>query len=182
MDTVNGFSLLRGLGEMPNGDMISQQALTAIHWVHRNVAIIVFAYMGTLAWRLRAFAGLRGPATLVLVFLLAQLATGLTTIFFQWPLLVAVLHNGGAAALVLPSQRCPPSAQPGAAEPIHALAPLTGCVHSTLPPPKQTLPALLIFPLARCTAAPGRPPGLSLPRAHCSALPPSLVLFVPCCC
>ena len=101
MDTVNGFSLLRGLGEMPNGDMISQQALTAIHWVHRNVAIIVFAYMGTLAWRLRAFAGLRGPATLVLVFLLAQLATGLTTMFFQWPLLVAVLHNGGAAALVL---------------------------------------------------------------------------------
>ena len=26
---------------------------------------------------------------------------GLTTIFFEWPLLIAVLHNGGAAGLVL---------------------------------------------------------------------------------
>ena len=33
--------------------------------------------------------------------LAAQLVTGLTTIFFQWPLAIAVLHNGGAAALVL---------------------------------------------------------------------------------
>jgi cytochrome c oxidase assembly protein subunit 15 len=54
-----------------------------------------------LAWRLRADAGLRGPATLVLCLLVAQFATGLTTIFFQWPLLIAVLHNGGAAGLVL---------------------------------------------------------------------------------
>jgi cytochrome c oxidase assembly protein subunit 15 len=37
----------------------------------------------------------------MLVLLLAQLVTGLTTIFFQWPLLIAVLHNGGAAGLVL---------------------------------------------------------------------------------
>ena len=33
--------------------------------------------------------------------LLAQLCTGLTTIFFQWPLAVAVLHTGGAAAITL---------------------------------------------------------------------------------
>ena len=45
--------------------------------------------------------GLRGPATLMVVLLFAQLLTGLTTIFFQWPLLIAVLHNGGAAGLVL---------------------------------------------------------------------------------
>jgi cytochrome c oxidase assembly protein subunit 15 len=35
--------------------------------------------------------------------LVAQLLTGLTTIFFQWPLLIAVLHNAGAAGLVLAS-------------------------------------------------------------------------------
>jgi heme a synthase len=62
---------------------------------------VVFAYWGWLAWQLRADAGLKGPATLVLGLLLAQLLTGLTTIFFQWPLLIAVLHNGGAAGLVL---------------------------------------------------------------------------------
>jgi cytochrome c oxidase assembly protein subunit 15 len=101
MDFANGFAIVRGLGEMPNGEMISQPALTAIHWVHRNTAWIVFGFWGWLGWRLRADAGLRGPATLVLCLLIAQLLTGLTTIFFQWPLLIAVLHNGGAAGLVL---------------------------------------------------------------------------------
>ncbi len=103
MDLKNGYSLIRGLGLMPSGEMISQHALTAIHWVHRNFAFIVFAYLGVLAWKMRADAGLRGPATLVLALLAAQLFTGLTTIFFQWPLLIAVLHNGGAAGLVLAS-------------------------------------------------------------------------------
>ncbi len=103
MDISSGYSLIRGLGEMPNGEMISQPALTAIHWVHRNFAFVVFVYLGILAWRLRADLGLRGPATLMLILLLAQLMTGLTTIFFQWPLLIAVLHNGGAAGLVLAS-------------------------------------------------------------------------------
>lgn len=103
MDLSSGYSLIRGLGEMPNGEMISQPALTAIHWVHRNFAFVVFVYLGFLAWRLRADQGLKGPATLMLALLFAQLLTGLTTIFFQWPLLIAVLHNGGAAGLVLAS-------------------------------------------------------------------------------
>jgi len=101
MDWRGGFSLIRALGELPSGEMISQQALTAIHWVHRNIAFAVFAWLGSLAWVLRRYAGLRGLAQLLLALLLVQLLTGLTTIFFQWPLLVAVLHNGGAAGLVL---------------------------------------------------------------------------------
>lgn len=103
MDFHGGFSVIRGLGELPSGEMISQHALTAIHWVHRNFAFVVFVYMGILASRLRTEPGLRGPATLLLALLLAQLVTGLTTIFFQWPLLIAVLHNGGAAGLALAS-------------------------------------------------------------------------------
>lgn len=101
MDLQSGFSLIRGLGELPSGEAISQYALTAIHWVHRNFAFLVFAYLGVVAWKLRAYEGLRTPATLILALLLAQLLTGLTTIFFQWPLLIAVLHNGGAAGLTL---------------------------------------------------------------------------------
>ncbi|WP_144629766.1 COX15/CtaA family protein [Bordetella genomosp. 13] len=103
MDFHGGFSIIRGLGELPSGEMISQSALTAIHWVHRNFAFVVFAYLGVLGFRLRAEPGLRKPATLLLGLLLAQLLTGLTTIFFQWPLLIAVLHNGGAAGLTLAS-------------------------------------------------------------------------------
>jgi cytochrome c oxidase assembly protein subunit 15 len=101
MDFAGGYSIIRALGELPSGEMISQYALTAIHWVHRNFAFVVFLYLGTLAFRLRVEPGLRGPANLMLGLLLAQLLTGLTTIFFEWPLLIAVLHNGGAAGLVL---------------------------------------------------------------------------------
>lgn len=101
MDFNNGFSLIRALGEMPNGEAISQNALTAIHWVHRNFAFVVLAYLGWLAWRLRQDPALRGPSNLVFALLLAQFFTGLTTIFFQWPLLIAVLHNAGAAGLVI---------------------------------------------------------------------------------
>ncbi|NYT62928.1 COX15/CtaA family protein [Alcaligenaceae bacterium] len=103
MDFEGGYSLIRALGMLPSGDMISQYALTAIHWVHRNFAFAVFAYLGILAWKMLAEPGLQGPAKLLLGLLLAQLLTGLTTIFFQWPLLIAVLHNGGAAGLVLAS-------------------------------------------------------------------------------
>jgi heme a synthase len=103
MDFHGGYSIIRGLGELPSGEVISQPALTAIHWVHRNFAFVVFIYMGILAWRLRAEPSLRGPASLMLVLLAAQLLTGLTTVFFQWPLLIAVLHNGGAAGLTLAS-------------------------------------------------------------------------------
>lgn len=101
MDFHGGFSLIRALGELPSGEMISQSALTAIHWLHRNFAFVVFLYLGVLAWRMRRVPGVSGPAWLMLALLLAQLLTGLTTIFFQWPLLIAVLHNGGAAGLVL---------------------------------------------------------------------------------
>jgi len=101
MDLASGFSLIRGLGELPSGEVISQDALTGIHWVHRNFALLVFLWVGGLAWALRRSPGLGGPARLILVLLVAQLFTGLTTIFFEWPLAVAVLHNGGAAGLVL---------------------------------------------------------------------------------
>ncbi|HEY9279119.1 MAG TPA: COX15/CtaA family protein [Eoetvoesiella sp.] len=101
MDFEGGYSLIRGLGMLPSGEMISQHALTAIHWIHRNFAFIVFIYLGTLGWKMRREPGLKSPAQILLALLLAQLITGLTTIFFQWPLLIAVLHNGGAAGLVL---------------------------------------------------------------------------------
>jgi len=101
MDLASGFSLVRGLGELPSGEIISQDALTGIHWVHRNFAVVVFAWLGVLAWHLRNSPSLGGPVLLILGLLAAQLLTGLTTIFFEWPLVIAVLHNGGAAGLVL---------------------------------------------------------------------------------
>ena len=101
MDFTDGYSLVRALGETPAGVMISQHALTAIHWVHRNAALIVFVYLAILAVKLKRYTGLRGPALSLVALLCAQLLTGLTTILFQWPILIAVLHSAGAAGLMI---------------------------------------------------------------------------------
>ena len=101
MDFHGGFSIVRGLGELPSGELISQAALTAIHWTHRNFAFVVRVYLGWLAWRLRGIPALARPARGIKLMLAIQLLTGLTSIFLQWPLVIAVLHNGGAAVLVM---------------------------------------------------------------------------------
>jgi cytochrome c oxidase assembly protein subunit 15 len=101
MDFEHGFHLWRALGMTGDGDVITQDALVAIHWTHRTFAFVVIAYLAGLAVRLRRFASLRRPANGVLVVLAIQFATGLSNIVLQWPLPVAVAHNGGAAVLLL---------------------------------------------------------------------------------
>ena len=101
MDFASGYSLNRDLGMTRTGDFLPREALTAIHWTHRNFAFVVFFIVGATAWKLRDKPALQGPARLLLLLLCLQLFTGLTTIFFKWPLLIAVLHNGGAAGMIL---------------------------------------------------------------------------------
>jgi len=101
MDFRSGYSIVRALGELPTGEIISQNALTAIHWTHRNFAFVVLIYLGGLALKLRRYDGLRGPSRALLAMLVVQLLTGLTSIFLQWPIVIAVLHNGGAAVLTI---------------------------------------------------------------------------------
>ncbi|BDD91437.1 cytochrome c oxidase subunit I [Pandoraea sp. NE5] len=101
MDFHNGFRLWRALGKTAGGEVIPMDALVAIHWVHRTFAVVVVAYLAWLASRLRRFAALRKPSILVLILVFVQFATGLSNIVFQWPLLNAIAHNGGAAILLL---------------------------------------------------------------------------------
>ena len=101
MDFEQGFALWRELGMTATGDVISFAALTAIHYVHRLAAFIVLALLGLLAWRLNFTPALRRPARWIAVLTGLQLATGLSNVVLDWPLLAAVLHTGGAAALVL---------------------------------------------------------------------------------
>jgi len=99
MDFAHGFTLWRDLGMTGAGEPIPFQALVAIHWVHRNFAYVVMAVVALLAWRAWRIDGLVTPARLLAAVLLLQFATGLSNIVLQWPLLLAVLHSGGAAAL-----------------------------------------------------------------------------------
>lgn len=101
MDLREGFSIWRELGQARSGDSIPFPALTAIHYVHRLAAYVVLAALLWLAWRLWRVDGLR-PAARGLVLLAAwQLLTGLSNVVLEWPLLAAVSHTGGAAALVV---------------------------------------------------------------------------------
>jgi len=100
MDFGAGFALWRDLGMTAAGEPIPFQALVAIHWTHRSFAYVVLAVVGLLAWRLWRAGGLAPLARLLAAVLALQFVTGLSNVVLSWPLLLAVLHNGGAALLV----------------------------------------------------------------------------------
>ncbi|WP_128112802.1 COX15/CtaA family protein [Polynucleobacter necessarius] len=100
-----GFTLWRQLGLNAHGEFISPLALQTIHWTHRLFAMVVLVVLGALGWRALQLAapvltGLSQIAKLLLGLLLLQLITGISNVIFQWPLLAALLHTGGSAALV----------------------------------------------------------------------------------
>jgi len=101
MDFRQGFELWRELGKTGAGEHIAFAALTAIHFTHRLLAYAVFGVLGLLAWQLHRGDGLRTQARWIAGLALWQLATGLSNVILGWPLVAAVSHTGGAAALVV---------------------------------------------------------------------------------
>ncbi|WP_255756466.1 heme A synthase [Massilia sp. erpn] len=101
MDFEHGFHLWRELGKTAAGHYLPFSALTAIHWVHRNFAAVVVLVLGLTAAAAWRHAGLRGLARGIVAVLILQALTGLATIYLNYPLAIAVLHNAGAALLVL---------------------------------------------------------------------------------
>ena len=101
MDFEHGFTLWRELGKTAAGHYLPFSALTAIHWVHRNFALVVAAGLGWTAWTAWRQPALRRTARLIAIVLVAQAASGIATVYFSFPLAIAVMHNAGAALLVL---------------------------------------------------------------------------------
>jgi cytochrome c oxidase assembly protein subunit 15 len=101
MNFTQGFELWRELGLTAAGEHISFAALTAIHYVHRLAAYLVIAVLAWLAWRLHALPAWRRLGRWLAAVLLLQFLSGLSNVVLGWPLLAAVLHTGGAAALVV---------------------------------------------------------------------------------
>ncbi|MGI9219217.1 MAG: COX15/CtaA family protein [Hydrogenophaga sp.] len=101
MDLRHGFALWRDLGMAHTGDALPFAALTAIHYVHRLSAYVVFIALGWLAWRLWAARDTRPTARWIIALALWQFLSGLSNVVLGWPLVAAVAHTGGAAGLVI---------------------------------------------------------------------------------
>ena len=102
MDFEHGFTLWRDLG-MTGGEgarPIPFPALIAIHWVHRFFAIVAATVLAWFAWRACAYPATRSGGFWLASLLVVQLLTGMSNVVFQWPLLLAVMHNAGAAAMI----------------------------------------------------------------------------------
>ena len=96
-----GFSVWRELGHTPSGELLPFIALSSIHFVHRSAAWLVLGVLVWLGWRLRQQPGLSSAGQWLLGLSALQFITGLSNVALGWPLLAAVMHTGGAAAMVL---------------------------------------------------------------------------------
>ena len=101
MDFHQAFEIWRPLGRMQDGSYLSFAGLTAIHYAHRLVAYVVLMVLAAVAWRLHRTPATRRQARWLAGLTLLQFATGLSNVVLGWPLLAAVAHTGGAAALVV---------------------------------------------------------------------------------
>jgi heme a synthase len=104
MDFANGFELWRPLGRTGGpgaGEHIPFAALTAIHYTHRAFALVAAVLLAALAWHLNRYPMFRTYSRWLAGLLGLQVTTGLANVVLDWPLLAAILHTGGAAALVV---------------------------------------------------------------------------------
>ena len=100
MDFAAASEIWRPLGERADGSIIGFPALTAIHVTHRVLAMVTIVVLAGLAWRMRGVPLLQRPANTLLGLLALQFLTGLSNVVLGWPLLAAMLHTGGAGALI----------------------------------------------------------------------------------
>jgi len=100
MNFAQGFELWRPLGLTAAGDHVSFQALTAIHVAHRMMALLTLSVLALLVVALWGYSTVQRAARWLLGLLILQALTGISNAVLDWPLLAAVVHTGGAAAMV----------------------------------------------------------------------------------
>ncbi len=100
MALEKGLNITQHVGPNYLGGQLEGPARVGIHMMHRLGAVTVTLVISLLCvalWRRQ----LRGEATAVLAALALQLAIGIANVFWQFPLLLALAHNSGAALLLL---------------------------------------------------------------------------------
>ena len=98
MDFTSAFHVVRELGKTPQGDLLSHDALRAIHWTHRLFALVALTAVligAARAWRL-------APRLAIIVGTLValQFGLGVANVALGLPLALAAAHNAGAALLL----------------------------------------------------------------------------------
>ncbi len=99
MDFANAFHVFRPLGYAPSGELLTHEALRAIHWAHRIGAIFALLTVGSFGFGLVKSTAGKNAGRGLLALLGVQIMLGLSNVWFGLPLAVAVAHNGVAAML-----------------------------------------------------------------------------------
>lgn len=101
MDFNHAFHFTRELGKTAQGELLSLESLTAIHWTHRLGALITFLLLAVLVFKMVRIPSLAKLGAVIGLVLLLQIGLGISNVLFSLPLPVAVAHNGVAALLLL---------------------------------------------------------------------------------
>lgn len=96
MDLVAGLNIFQAIGPDYTGGEMSHEGRVAIQILHRWGAYVVLVFGLILAWRIGAVSG-----KVLGAMVCAQVALGISNVLFVLPLPIAVLHNAGAALLLL---------------------------------------------------------------------------------
>ena len=99
-DYVEGFTLWRGIGVDYEGGVLDGASRIAIQMAHRMMAAVVALYLLVLSLRMFRLPGMRGWSSALIALVLLQLTLGVLNVKLALPLVVAVMHSGGAVALL----------------------------------------------------------------------------------
>lgn len=103
MDLANGFNVLQGIGPNYLGGVLENDARVTIHMAHRIGAIVTLLFVGwaSLGLLRSAQPELQRMARIIGTVLVLQFLLGISNVYFQFPLLLAVMHNAVGALLLL---------------------------------------------------------------------------------
>ena len=99
-DYANAFHVVRELGMTADGELLSNAALTAIHWSHRIGALVAGGALLLLGGALCRRRATFGVGAALLAALALQVGLGIANVLLSLPLPLAAAHNAGAALLV----------------------------------------------------------------------------------
>lgn len=101
MDFYNAFTIFRELGVTSIGEPLSLEALHAIQWVHRMGAIVLLVYLLFVAYILKVNQGFNMWRNVLILVISLQFIIGIANLLLHLPIVLATLHNLGAALLVV---------------------------------------------------------------------------------